>query len=604
MTVDCVDTYSGRWGWFSVGGLAIAVQAGKLSYGMGSSGNNGCTVGQITDSSSCEAAASELQYDFSLSGNWPYSPKGCFHHDAGLVYFNTHTTGAAKAHYTPICQADHGILQQNYQALALAKKEFATGTDVGVIMDTATGQFARSASEATVSVQTEATTDANMNSQVPVAALGSSTSADIQTVPMFSPSVLGKYALDESYVGDDFFSRWSFFEERDPTHGAVKYADAMDASRLGLVSATADEVYMGVDMLSSIASSGRSSVRIHSKTVYNAGLFVVSLEHIPTGCGTWPALWMFGEDAEHLWPTWGEYDIIEGVHNADRTMTSLHTAASCDQSQLVPGLDFASEWKRGAKKLADNCDIHAPGQWNNQGCSQNGPAASMGNSFHSGGGGTYAFDWDPEAGHLRAWFWQAGYEPLDVLQKHPEPDGWGKPYSYFRLAPETCSTQHFRNMRLVFDLSLCGDLAGPTFEESCPEAAKVMTCRQFVEEHPENLTEAYWKIRTLDVYQRSRAQEPVPLVEILRRKFDANHDRQVDKLEHTRHQLSSFSPFENIAIMLFIAVVGSFFISTRAVSRSRMTPRSVSVQSCVYEQIPVKLKDGLSSACIDEMEIP
>lgn len=44
---------------------------------------------------------------------------------------------------------------------------------------------------------------------------------------------------------------------------------------------------------------------------YNGGLFVVTLENVPTACGAWPAFWMFGDDAQHAWPRWGEYDILD-----------------------------------------------------------------------------------------------------------------------------------------------------------------------------------------------------------------------------------------------------------------------------------------------------
>lgn len=44
---------------------------------------------------------------------------------------------------------------------------------------------------------------------------------------------------------------------------------------------------------------------------YNGGLFVVTLENVPTACGAWPAFWMFGDDAQHSWPRWGEYDILD-----------------------------------------------------------------------------------------------------------------------------------------------------------------------------------------------------------------------------------------------------------------------------------------------------
>ena len=47
-----------------------------------------------------------------------------------------------------------------------------------------------------------------------------------------------------------------------------------------------------------------------SQETYNSGLFIASLDHIPTGCGTWPAMWMYGEDARIIYYTHTSYVIL------------------------------------------------------------------------------------------------------------------------------------------------------------------------------------------------------------------------------------------------------------------------------------------------------
>jgi hypothetical protein len=74
-----------------------------------------------------------------------------------------------------------------------------------------------------------------------------------------------------------------------------------------------------------------------------------------------------------------------------------------------------------------------------------------------------------------------------------------------------------KNMRIVFNLAFCGNVAGNRFMTECPdEAAKfnvtndpVKTCNAYIESDPETLKdEAYWKIRGVYVYERELEQKP------------------------------------------------------------------------------------------------
>lgn len=315
----------------------------------------------------------------------------------------------------------------------------------------------------------------------------------------------GHYVQERSYVGENFFSRFWFWKWPDLTHGHVEFVSENDARALGLVGATKDRVYMSADRSSSTGGSPRKSIKIFSNDVYNSGLFVLSLDHTPTGCGTWPAFWMTGGNSKDHWPSWGEFDIIEGVHTNSQVATALHTNQGCDQSAMLSGRDFAGVWQQGlGKPFASDCYIHAPGQWRNQGCSQMGPGNSMGPGFNAAGGGTFAAQWAPLPdgnGYFRTWFWRNGTEPIDLLNGQPDPDRWGLPYSRFNLGAYNCRQEHFKNMRLVFDLTFCGDMAGTSFNQKCPADAAVMSCQDLVSYHPEAMRDAYWSIRRLDTYQ-------------------------------------------------------------------------------------------------------
>jgi beta-glucanase (GH16 family) len=82
---------------------------------------------------------------------------------------------------------------------------------------------------------------------------------------------------------------------------------------------------------------------------------------LPTGRGTWPALWMLGANIDEVgWPACGEIDIMENVgHDPQAIVASVHTAAynhvQGTQKNSTTKLDapwtdyhvYAAEWSPG-----------------------------------------------------------------------------------------------------------------------------------------------------------------------------------------------------------------------------------------------------------------
>lgn len=147
-----------------------------------------------------------------------------------------------------------------------------------------------------------------------------------------APAVRAKYSLQTDYSGAQFFEGFDFFTDPDPTSGTVLFVNEAEANGTGLAgfldmgnSQTA--IYMAADSTSEITDgSGRPSVRLSSNQTYNHGLFIVDIQHMPTGCGTWPAFWLVGPD----WPVGGEIDIVEGVNVDTQNGMTLHTSPAFD----------------------------------------------------------------------------------------------------------------------------------------------------------------------------------------------------------------------------------------------------------------------------------
>ncbi|CCX16225.1 Similar to Endo-1,3(4)-beta-glucanase xgeA; acc. no. Q5BAP5 [Pyronema omphalodes CBS 100304] len=53
-------------------------------------------------------------------------------------------------------------------------------------------------------------------------------------------------------------------------------------------------VYLGVDHDNKLSTTdqGRRSIRVESKEKFNHDLFVLNVDHLPWGCGVWPALYV------------------------------------------------------------------------------------------------------------------------------------------------------------------------------------------------------------------------------------------------------------------------------------------------------------------------
>lgn len=146
--------------------------------------------------------------------------------------------------------------------------------------------------------------------------------------------VSAHFVLTDSYTGRDFLNGWKWEDLDDPTHGRVNYTDQHTALATNLTYGThisssprplnrheTSSAYVATDTkfviradpynIVSPTARGRNSVRISTWKAWDESVTVLDLQHMPEGCGTWPAFWSLSQQGP--WPHGGEIDIIEGT---------------------------------------------------------------------------------------------------------------------------------------------------------------------------------------------------------------------------------------------------------------------------------------------------
>ncbi|KAK0457727.1 glycoside hydrolase family 16 protein [Desarmillaria tabescens] len=303
------------------------------------------------------------------------------------------------------------------------------------------------------------------------------------------------FYLTQVVRGNDFFDafKWETFD--DPTHGRVNYVDQDTAKANNLSYASPDNstFVMRADSSTVVPSyaRGRDSVRISSWASHAQSLMILDLQHMPVGCGTWPAFWTLSKDGP--WPQGGEIDIIEGVNMNCDNLASLHTTEDCTMPD--------TRAQRGYTVSSDcNAAVNS-----NQGCGTSFTQPfSYGTGFNQIGGGYFAMSKDDING-VRVWFWPRNSSsiPAEVIQPSNfvqiRTDNWGSPDASFPV--DRCGYDaHFLGEHItVFDITFCGDWAGSAFATS---GCGPSTCEQYVESTPAAFSEAYWEINTLYIYDR------------------------------------------------------------------------------------------------------
>ncbi|KZV69997.1 glycoside hydrolase family 16 protein [Peniophora sp. CONT] len=302
-------------------------------------------------------------------------------------------------------------------------------------------------------------------------------------------SLAATYNIAHSTEGNAFLIDFNVISEHDPTNGLVDYVSLADAQNLGLVSVVNGNFRTKADHTTVLTGgAGRKSVRMESVATYDRHVTIWNVNHMPTGCGTWPSLWEYGAN----WPYTGEVDILEGVNDQGPNSETLHTGPNCNMPTTQ---SMSGSFKAGQT----NCDSSPGGPGTGCSVSSGKGANSYGPSFNANGGGWYAME--RTANFVKIWFWPRGSSvPSDVNAGAASinTDNWGTPDSYF---PSTsCDIDvEFGPHWLTIDLTFCGDWAGSSSiyaSSGCPS-----TCEDYVSNNPSAFSEAYFEIPWVKVYQ-------------------------------------------------------------------------------------------------------
>ena len=164
------------------------------------------------------------------------------------------------------------------------------------------------------------------------------------------------------------------------------------------------------------------------------------------------------------------------------------------------------------------------------GCGIQSSSTNIGASFndnikYNNKKGIFVLEWEHEK-QIRAFYFpdalalpddSHGGSPLGANVNTAE---WTKnliqPYAVFPIGADAGCADHFKDQKLIFNIALCGDWAGNTWNVHCDSSClygndcsgnAVAKCVDFVKKNPSEFSEAYWLINSVSVFEASKPIE-------------------------------------------------------------------------------------------------
>ncbi len=312
------------------------------------------------------------------------------------------------------------------------------------------------------------------------------------------------YQLVDNYNSVELFDRFSFIEGLDPMHGYNYNVAKIDALQNGLFTYNDTIKYnkphkqcvIKVSDLSDTSNSLRNSVKMESHKSYNGGLFVLDIDHMPSGLSVWPIFSLSGKK----WPCDGEIRIAQTFNSIDwissQNFTSLHTEQICTQD-TVPGITNDGMCGSGRQyegnRICRPCDKNNGNDCPYNGCGIFTGYGTAGDLFNKQGGGVFVCEWILDS-TIKIWIIPRIRVPeyIPFYADKLEISKWPSPHIEFKPCPGS-----FKNNYLTLSTTLCGERGDDYFS-----AKKLGSCTSYVFDPKSNFDNAKWVINYLKVFQK------------------------------------------------------------------------------------------------------
>lgn len=309
------------------------------------------------------------------------------------------------------------------------------------------------------------------------------------------------YQLDDYYDGGELFDRFSFIQGLDPTNGFNYNISKIEALREGLFTYNDVIKYdhphkQCVVKVSGVVGEIRKSVKLESQKSYNGGLFVLDIDHMPSGLSVWSIFSLAGKN----WPCDGEIRIGQTVNSIDwdssQNLMALHTEQFCTQDE-VPGITNSGICGSGRQyqgnRICRPCNRNNGNDCPYGGCGKFAGPGTCGDSFNKQGGGVFACEWILD-GTIKIWIFPRLRVPeyVPFYADKLDVSKWPAPHVEFKSCVGS-----FKNNYITLSTTLCGDRGEEYFI-----IKKAGSCESYVADPKSNFNDAKWVINYLKVFQK------------------------------------------------------------------------------------------------------